>query len=126
MWWGNKQIRLVILALVALMIGPTVWVMFENAKENRERSALEGKAPAGWLQARAGMTRQEVISLLGEPPVVHSFFATSPPAASAAAAMPPFPRERWHYAFGETGPRLYQGRYLIDFTNGTVERTSIK
>src|SRR5690348_2844738 len=103
MWWSDKRIWLLILFIAVVSIAALAWNQRVRRQIERERAALTAKAPAVWGQVRVGMTRREVVTRLGEPPLVHSFTNSSPPAPSAAAVIPAFPREVWHYAFGESG-----------------------
>jgi len=78
------------------------------------------RAPQGWRQIQPGMKTDEVVALLGYAPSRSR--ATFGPNALGQFRT----NESWNYAFGQTGQAVYSGRYVVTFTNGTVDRVEIR
>jgi hypothetical protein len=79
------------------------------------------RAPVEWTRIHTGMSTQDVVALLGQPPV-RDILTFGP---NAFGRVFP-PEEQWHYAFGETGQAVYSGRYVLVVTNGHVASAEIR
>ncbi len=111
MWRKSSSICIVI--VFVLVIGAYVASVVERAQ-------LEKRAPEGWRRIRAGMNAQEVEALFGAADSVSFFLPT------AGVPTVPSPSEQWYYSFGDAETRSGEGRFVVSFTTGRVDRLRVR
>lgn len=115
MWPHAAKIWILAVVLLPILLGGVVCV--ESAVK---RHQLEKTAPENWRRVRAGMRSDEVRALLGAPDS-SSIFVTSGGTLTSISIS-----EEWRFVFGGPVTRSGEGRFVVTFVTGRVDRVRVR